>query len=189
MALLEDEPDFQVAGSVGSAEEALTLGAQLRPDIILLDLELPGMDGVEAIPRLVASTPEARILVLTAYDTDERVLGAVKAGARGYLLKGAAAREIAQAIRAVHAGESYLASRVAAKVLTQMRAPRRSTSLSARERTVLRLVADGLSSKQIARRLSITERTVKFHISSIMNKLGADNRAQAVAKAAERGLL
>ena len=189
VALLEDEPDFQVAGSVGSAEEALTLGAQLRPDVILLDLELPGMDGVEAIPRLAASTPEARILVLTAYDTDERVLGAVKAGARGYLLKGAAGREIAQAIRAVHAGESYLASRVAAKVLTQVRAPRRSTSLSARERTVVRLVADGLSSKQIARRLSITERTVKFHISSIMNKLGADNRAQAVAKAAERGLL
>lgn len=189
VALLEDEPDFQVAGSVGSAEEALTLGAQLRPDVILLDLELPGMDGVDAIPQLAASTPEARILVLTAYDTDERVLGAVKAGARGYLLKGASGREIAQAIRAVHAGESYLASRVAAKVLTQVRAPRRSTSLSARERSVLRLVADGLSSKQIARRLSITERTVKFHISSIMNKLGADNRAQAVAKAAERGLL
>lgn len=189
VALLEDEPDFQVAGSVGSAEEALTLGAQLRPDVIMLDLELPGMDGVEAIPRLAASTPEARILILTAYDTDERVLGALKAGARGYLLKGAAGREIAQAIRAVHAGESYLASRVAAKVLTQVRAPRRSTSLSARERTVVRLVADGLSSKQIARRLSITERTVKFHISSIMNKLGADNRAQAVAKAAERGLL
>jgi DNA-binding NarL/FixJ family response regulator len=189
VALLEDEPDFQVAGSVGSAEEALTLGPRLRPDVILLDLELPGMDGVEAIPRLAACTPEARILVLTAYDTDERVLGAVKAGARGYLLKGAAAREIAQAIRAVHAGESYLASRVAAKVLTQMRAPRRSTSLSERERTVLRLVADGLSSKQIAHQLSTTERTVKFHIRSIMNKLGADNRAQAVAKAAERGLL
>ncbi len=79
VALLEDEPDFQVAGSVGSAEEALTLGPRLRPDVILLDLELPGMDGVEAIPRLAASTPEARILVLTAYDTDERVLGAVKA--------------------------------------------------------------------------------------------------------------
>ena len=189
VALLEDEPDFQVAGSVGSAEEALTLGAELRPDVILLDLELPGMDGVEAIPRLAATTPAARILVLTAYDTDERVLGSVKAGARGYLLKGASGREIAQAIRAVHAGESYLASRVAAKVLTQVRAPRRSTSLSARERTVVRLVADGLSSKQIARRLSISERTVKFHISSIMNKLGADNRAQAVAKAAERGLL
>jgi DNA-binding NarL/FixJ family response regulator len=189
VALLEDEPDFQVAGSAGSAEDALTLSAQLRPDVILLDLELPGMDGVDAIPRLAASTPEARILVLTAYDTDERVLGAVKAGARGYLLKGASGREIVQAIRAVHAGESYLASRVAAKVLMQVRAPRRSTSLSARERTVLRLVADGLSSKQIARRLSITERTVKFHISSIMNKLGADNRAQAVAKAAERGLL
>lgn len=188
VTILEDEPDFEVAGSAGSAEDALALAARLHPDVILLDLELPGMGGIEAIPRLAASAPEARVLILTAYDADERVLGAVKAGARGYLLKGAAAGEIAQAIRAVHAGGSYLASRVAAKVLTQMRAPRRST-LSARERAVLRLVADGLTSRQIARQLSITERTVKFHINSILNKLGAENRAQAVAKAAERGLL
>jgi DNA-binding NarL/FixJ family response regulator len=188
VAILEDEPDFEIAGAVGTAEDALALAARVRPDVVLLDLELPGMSGIEAIPRLAASAPGTRVLVLTAYDTDERVLGAVRAGARGYLLKGAAAGEIAQAIRAVHAGGSHLASRVAAKVLTQMTAPRRST-LSARERAVLRLVADGLPSKQIARRLSITERTVKFHIGSILNKLGAENRAQAVAKAAERGLL
>ncbi len=188
VAILEDEPDFEVAGSAGSAEDALALAARLNPDVILLDLELPGMGGIEAIPRLAASASGARVLILTAYDADERVLGAVKAGARGYLLKGAAAGEIAQAIRAVHTGGSYLASRVAAKVLTQMRAPRRS-ALSARERAVLRLVADGLTSRQIARQLSITERTVKFHIRSLLNKLGAENRAQAVAKAAERGLL
>jgi DNA-binding NarL/FixJ family response regulator len=188
VAILEDEPDFEVAGSAGSAEDALALAARVHPDVILLDLELPGMGGIEAIPRLAASAPDARVLILTAYDTDERVLGAVKAGARGYLLKGAAAGEIAQAIRAVHGGGSYLASRVAAKVLRQMRAPRRS-ALSARERAVLRLVADGLTSRQIGRQLSITERTVKFHIRSLLNKLGAENRAQAVAKAAERGLL
>lgn len=188
VAILEDEPDFEIAGATGSAEDALAMAAQARPDVILLDLELPGMSGVEAIPRLAAAVPHARVLVLSAYDTDERVLGAVKAGARGYLLKGATAGEIAQAIRAVHAGGSYLASRVADTVLTQVKSPRRST-LSARELAVLRLVADGMTSKKIARQLSITERTVKFHIDSILNKLGAETRAQAVAKAAERGLL
>ena len=146
------------------------------------------MGGIDAIPRLAAAAPDARVLVLTAYETDDRILGAVRAGARGYLLKGATAGEIAQAIRAVYGGGSALAPRVAAKVLTQVKEPRRLT-LSPRERAVLRLVADGLPSKQIARRLSITERTVKFHIGSILNKLGAENRAQAVAKAAERGLL
>lgn len=189
VAVLEDHPDLQVIGAVGSAEEALTLAAQARPDVVLLDLELPGMNGVDAIPRLVASAPDARVIILTAYDTDERVLGAINAGAQGYLLKGAAADEIIRAIREVHAGGSHLAARVAAKVLARVRKPRRSILLSARERTVLRLVADGLSSKQIARQLSITERTVKFHIASILSKLGADNRAHAVAEATRRGLL
>lgn len=188
-AILEDEAGFQLAGSVGSAEEALAVAPRAWPDVILLDLELPGLDGVAAILRLTTAVPEARIVVLTAYDTDERVLGAIRAGARGYLLKGAPAEEIVRAIRAVHAGGSYLASRVAAKVLTQMRGTGRSTVLSERERTVLRRVANGLSTKQIAGELGITERTVKFHVSSIMNKLGAETRAQAVAEAARRGLL
>lgn len=189
VAILEDEQDFQVVGAVGSAEDALALAPGAEPDVILLDLELPGMSGVDVIPRLAAAVPGARVIVLTAYDTDDRVLRTIKAGARGYLLKGAPADEIARAIRAVHAGGSYLASRVAAKVLTQVRSPRGSTTLSERERTVLRLVADGLATKQIARELGITDRTVKFHISSIMNKLGAGTRAQAVAEAARRGIL
>ncbi len=189
VAILEDDPEFEVAGSVGSAEEALALAPRARPDVVLLDLELPGMSGVDAIPGLAAAAPRARVVVLTAYDTDERVLGAIRAGARGYLLKGAPAEEIARAIRAVHAGESHLASRVAARVLQQVRAPRRSTALSGREHAVLRQIADGVPTKQIARALGITERTVKFHVRSIMNKLGADTRAQAVAKAARRGLL
>ncbi len=189
VGMLEDEQDFQLAGAAGSAEDALAMVATAQPHVILLDLELPGMSGVDAIPRLAAAAPEAGIIVLTAYDTDERVLGAIKAGARGYVLKGASVDEIARAIRAVHAGGSYLASRIAAKVLTQVRAPGRSTSLSARERTVLQKVAAGRSTKQIARELGIAERTVKFHVSSIMNKLGADTRAQAVALAARRGIL
>jgi DNA-binding NarL/FixJ family response regulator len=190
VAALEDEPDLRIAGAAGSAEEALSTAASARPDVILLDLELPGLNGIEAIPRFAAALPAAGIIILTAYDTDERVLGAVRAGARGYVLKGASVEEIARAIRAVHGGGSYLASPVAAKILRQMRSPRRaSTMLSDRERTVLREVAAGRSTKQIARVLGITERTVKFHVASIMNKLGADNRAQAVAEAAKRGLL
>ncbi len=189
VAILEDDPDLQLAGSAGSAEEALAAAARARPDVILLDLELPGLGGVEAIPQLAAAAPASRILVLTAYDTEERVLGAIRAGARGYLLKGAPADEIARAIRAVHAGGSYLASPVAARVLGHVRTPGRPGTLSARERTVLRRIADGLSTKQIARELGITERTVKFHVSSIMNKLGADTRAHAVAEATRRGLL
>lgn len=189
VATLEDEADFRITGAVGSAEEALSVAATARPDVILLDLELPGLGGIEAIPQLTVALPGAGIIILTAYDTDERVLGAVRAGARGYVLKGAPVDEIARAIRAVHGGGSYLASPVAAKILRQVRSPRRTTTLSDRERTVLREVAAGRSTKQIARALGITERTVKFHVSSIMNKLGADNRAQAVAEAARRGLL
>lgn len=189
VASLEDDPEFQVVGAAGSAEEALSLVTAQRPDIILLDLELPGLNGLEAIPALAAAYPASRILILTAYDTDERVLGAIRAGAKGYLLKGASLDEIARAIRAVHAGESYLEPRIATKVLAELGPRKRPAGLSHREREVLRLVAGGRSNKQIAHELSITERTVKFHVTSILNKLGAENRAQAVAVAARRGLL
>jgi DNA-binding NarL/FixJ family response regulator len=189
MAVLEDTKDVQVVGEAGSAEEALSSVERTRPDVVLLDLELPGMNGVDAIPRFSAATAHPRVIVLTAYDTEERVLASLKAGAAGYVLKGVPASEIAQAIRAVAGGESYLTPRVAARVVAQVNAPKRSSALSARERQVLRLVARGRSNKQIAKELVITERTVKFHMTSIFNKLGADNRAQAIAIAAERGLL
>lgn len=189
IASLEDEPQFQVVGAAASAEAAIPLAAAHRPDVVLLDLELPGRGGLEAIPDLAAAHEGVRILVLTAYDTDERVVGAVRAGAHGYLLKGASMEEIARAIRSVHAGETYLEPRIASKVVAQLHPSRRAASLTDRERGVLRLVAAGRSNKQIARQLGITERTVKFHVTSILNKLGADNRAQAVALAAERGLI
>jgi len=189
MAVLEDTKEVQVVGEAGSAEEALSSVERTRPDVVLLDLELPGINGVDAIPRFSASTARPRVIVLTAYDTEERVLASLKAGAAGYVLKGAPASEIAQAIRAVAGGGSYLTPRVAARVVAQVNAPKRSSGLSARERQVLRLVARGRSNKQIAGELVITERTVKFHMTSILNKLGADNRAQAIAIAAERGLL
>jgi len=186
---LEDEPDFQVVGAADSAEQALPLAAAWRPDVILLDLELPGLGGVEAIPRLAEVSPGAAVLVFTAYQTDERVLGAIRAGAKGYLLKGATTAEIVAAIRTVAAGGSALEPRVAARLVAAVRSPGAGGQLTARERDVLRLVADGLPGKQIARALGISERTVKFHTASLLRKLGADNRAQAVALAAERGLL
>ncbi len=189
VAALEDEQDFEVVGTAGSAEEALELVERLGPEVVLLDLELPDMSGVEAIPWLIQASSVTRVLVFTAYDTDERVLSAVRSGARGYLLKGATTTEIVGAIRAVAAGESVLAPRVAGKVMAAMRSPRGTGQLTGREHQVLRLIADGLPSKQIASALGISERTVKFHTTSLLRKLEADNRAQAVALAAQRGLL
>ena len=190
VGVLSDEEDLEIVGEAGSGREAIALVPRLRPDVVTLDLEMDDIDGLEAIPRLLATSPTLAVLVFTAYDTDERVLGAIRAGARGYLLKGASSDEIARGIRSVAAGGSYLEPRVAGKVLAQINAPRhQTTNLSEREREVLRLVADGLPTKQIAASLSISERTVKFHVNSIFHKLGADNRAQAVALAAHRGLL
>lgn len=189
VATLDDEADFEVVGAASSAEEALALVGRQAPDVILLDLELPGLSGVEAIPRLREVSPTTGILVFTAYDTDERVLSAIQAGAGGYLLKGAAVTEIAGAIRTVAAGGTALAPSAAAKLANAVRAPRGAGPLTSREREVLRLVAQGLPGKQIAGTLGISERTVKFHTASLIRKLGADNRAQAVALAAQRGLL
>ncbi len=188
VSVLSDEPDFEVAGSASSADQAVIQTASSRPDVVLLDLEMPGTDGVSAIPQIHRAHADARILVFTAYASDDRVFGSIRAGAAGYLLKGATSTEIAHAIRVVSAGESYIEPRIASRLLTEASTPQRFV-LSDRERSVLRLVAAGMPNKQIARQLSISERTVKFHVTSILNKLNADNRAQAVSLAHERGLL
>ena len=187
-AVLERERDVNVVGAAATLDEGFRMAAKLRPDVILLDLKLPDGDDAGSVARFAQ---EGRgIVVFSAYDADEDVFRAIQGGARGYLLKGSPAAEIAQAIRQVHAGESYLSPRIAAKLVKGVVQPRgRSGLLSARERGVLRLVAAGLSNRQIGETLSISERTVKFHVTAIFNKLGADNRAQAVAIAAERGLL
>jgi DNA-binding NarL/FixJ family response regulator len=189
VASLQDEPDFLVVGAAASAEEALSVVEQLAPDVVLLDLELPGMSGLDAVTHLRALSPPPRIVIFTAYDTEERVIQAIRAGAAGYLLKGAVLADIAAAIRTVAAGGTALAPSAAAKLANAVRAPRGAGPLTPREREVLRLIAQGLPGKQIAGTLSISERTVKFHTASLIRKLGADNRAQAVALAAQRGLL
>jgi DNA-binding NarL/FixJ family response regulator len=187
-AVLERERDIDVVGAAGTVDEGLRLAAKLRPDVILLDLKLPDAATFDGVASFAGE--RRSIVVFTAYDGDDDVFRAIRAGARGYLLKGSPAAEIAQAIRQVHAGESYLSPRIAAKLVKGVTRPGGRTGLlSVRERGVLRLVAAGLSNRQIAETLSISERTVKFHVTALFNKLGAENRAQAVALAAERGLL
>jgi DNA-binding NarL/FixJ family response regulator len=159
-------------------------------DVALLDLQLPGEDGLEGIGRILGSHPKVRIVMFTAHDADEYVFAAIKAGARGYVLKGSPAQELVRAIRQVHAGDSYLSPAIGATLARQVATPRRGGGLlTGRELAVLRLVAAGQSNQQVAESLGITERTVKFHVTAIFNKLGADNRAQAVALASRRGLL
>src|SRR5207253_2695824 len=149
VSVLGDEDDLEVVGAAGSGREAVARVQRLQPDVVLLDLEMPDLDGVQAIPQLLALRPGLGIVVFTAYDTDERVLGAVRAGARGYLLKGASAEEIARGIRIIHGGGSYLEPRVTSKLIAEVSSPRHGgLVLSAREQEVLRLVADGLPTKQ-----------------------------------------
>ncbi len=186
--VLERERDIDVVGAADTISEGLRLAAKLNPDVILLDLKLPDADAFDGVASFARE--RRSIVVFTAYEADDDVFRAIRGGARGYLLKGSPAAEIAKAVRQVHAGESYLSPRIAAKLVEGVTRPRGRTGLlSARERGVLRLVAAGQSNRQIAAALSISERTVKFHVTAIFNKLGADNRAQAVAVAAERGLL
>jgi DNA-binding NarL/FixJ family response regulator len=187
-AVLEREPDIDVVGTAGTIDDGLQAVTRLRPDVILLDLRLPGAQPAGSVTRFAGDG--RAVVVFTAHDGDDDVFRAIRGGARGYLLKGSPAVEIARAVRQVHAGESYLSPRIAAKLVTDAARPRTRTGLlSPRERGVLRLVAAGLSNRQIADALSISERTVKFHVTAIFNKLGAENRAQAVAIAAERGML
>lgn len=190
VTVLDDEPDFTIVGAAGSIAEAVREIEQVRPDVVLLDLELAGEDGTTAIPRIAAISPETRMLVFTAYDTDEQIFGTIEAGASGYLLKGAPTEEIARAIRSIAAGGSHLDPRVASRLVAATRGSRsRDGSLSAREHEVLRLIATGLANKEIGRILSISERTVRFHVTAIFNKLGATSRTQAVALATQRHLL
>jgi two-component system, NarL family, response regulator LiaR len=190
-AVLSTQPDFEIVGAAGDGEETLRQVATLRPDVLLLDLEMPRLDGVETLRRLAADGRATPTIVFTAFDTDDRIVEAVRAGAQGYLLKGAPREELFNAIRVVRAGGSLLQPVVASRLLNRLNQDRPTDpdALTAREVEVINLLAQGLPNKEIAARLVITERTVKFHVGSILSKLGATNRTEAVAVARTRGIV
>ena len=187
-AMLDPVPDLEVVGEAGDGAEALSLAGSLRPDVVLMDLRMPGTDGVTATARLREQHPGVSVLVLTTYDTDADILRAIEAGATGYLLKDATRDELLGAIRSAAAGRSILASGVASRLLGRMRGPAPAT-LSAREIEVLELVARGRTNKEIARRLHLSEATVKTHLLHVFSKLQVEDRTQAVTTALEAGVI
>jgi len=190
--LLSDEPGFEVVAEASDGDEAVRLASATRPDVILMDLRMPQVDGVAATLRIAggeAGDPPPRVLILTTYESDDQILAAIEAGASGYLLKAAPRAEIVAGIRSVAAGQTALSPQVAVRLVERMRRPEPETVLTARELDVLRLVATGHSNKQIAVALGIGESTVKTHLLKVFEKLGVADRTRAVTLAMERGLL
>ncbi|HEY9374287.1 response regulator transcription factor [Streptomyces sp.] len=187
--MLAAEPDLDVVGEAPNGPRAEALCAELLPDIVLMDLRMPGGGGVESIRRIRAADLPCRVIVLTTYETDGDILRAVEAGAAGYLLKDLAGGELADAIRAAARGETVLAPSVAARLVDQLRTKPERPRLSERETAVLRLVAEGCTNAEIGRRLYIGESTVKTHLLRVFGKLGVDDRTAAVTSALRHGLL
>lgn len=184
--LLRGEPDIEVVGTASDGQQACVLAEQLRPDVVLMDLSMPTMDGIDATRQIVATSPDVHVIVLTSFADRPRILAALEAGATGYLLKDAEPAEVPAAIRAAVAGGSPLDPKAARVVLDARRAPREpDVKLSGREIQVLRLVVAGLPNKAIARRLGITERTVKAHLTSVFQQLRVNDRTQAALWAHE----
>ena len=186
--MLETEPDLAVVGEAGSAAAGLDLAVAETPDIVLMDLRMPGGDGVEATGQILARLPQARVVVLTTYESDRDILRAIEVGACGYLLKDASAAELAEAVRAAARGETVLAPSVASTLVRKERSPT-PPALSARETQVLRLVARGLTNADIGRELYISEATVKTHLLRVFSKLDVADRTAAVTTAMRHGLL
>ena len=196
--LLELESDFEVVGEAGDGQSALVAAAQCHPDVVLMDIRMPGMDGVEATRRLVADDPHARVIILTTFDDETYVFEGLRAGALGYLLKDLSGEELARAIRTVMHGGALIEPSVARKVFAEfarLAPPQRPPNaglpepLSEREMDVLKLVAAGMSNREIGTRLSLAEGTVKNYVTNVLQKIGVRDRTQAAIRAKELGLL
>jgi DNA-binding NarL/FixJ family response regulator len=197
-AMLGTQPDFDVLGTAGDGAEAVRACRELRPDVVLMDIRMPGMDGIEATRQLTLDDQAPRVLILTTFDLDEYVFDALRAGASGFLLKDATANQLYDAVRVIAAGDALLAPGVTRRLISefvQIRPPAAASqpsslaALTPRETAVLRLVAEGLSNTEIAVRLTVTEDTVKSHVSRLLAKLGLRDRTQAVVTAYESGLV
>jgi two-component system, NarL family, response regulator LiaR len=193
-AYLDTQPDLQVVGEAGSGTEAIRLAAEQAPDVVLMDLVMPGMDGVEATRRLKQASPRSQVIVLTSYHQDEHIFPAIRAGALSYLLKDVGPAELAEAVRKAAHGEAVLHPQVAARVVQELQGASRDalnpfTDLSDRELEVLKLIAAGASNEQIAEKLVISEKTVKSHVSNILSKLHVADRTQAAVYAWREGVV
>ncbi|MBP2705210.1 response regulator transcription factor [Microbispora sp. RL4-1S] len=186
--MLDSAPEVSVAGEAGSGDEAVVRAAELRPDVVLMDLRMPAGDGVSATTRILSGRPECRVIVLTTYETDQDIIRAVEAGAAGYLLKDTSRADLLGAIAAAARGETVLSPSVATRLVSHLRSPA-PASLSKRETEVLSLVARGLTNAEVGKALFISETTVKTHLLRIFGKLGVSDRTAAVTTALERGLL
>ncbi len=184
-AMINRRPDMQVIGEVADGQAAIDFFRLHRPDLILMDLRMPGTGGVEAISAIRAAAPDARIIILTTYDGDEDIYRGLQAGARAYLLKDTPRGELLDTIRAVHAGQRHIPAQIAARLAERVTMP----DLTERELDVLRLIVDGKSNREIGQALNITEGTVKAHVNSILGKLGVDDRTQATTEALRRGIV
>lgn len=186
-SLVEPEPDMTIIAEASSGREAIEMFRKHRPDVTLMDLRMPDMNGIEAMTRIFAEFADARIIVLTTYSGDVQIVRALKAGAQGYLLKGLLRKELLDTIRAVYKGKKRISPEVASEIAEH--AADSSSSLTLREIDVLRLIAEGCANKIVADRLSISEDTVKAHVRSILSKLGANDRTHAVTIAVKRGII
>jgi DNA-binding NarL/FixJ family response regulator len=193
-ALLDTQPDMECVGEATSGDEAVRLASELQPDVILMDVQMPGISGVEATRQVVSSSPQIRVLVVTMFEDDALVFAAMRAGARGYLLKGARHEDMVRAIRAVGNGDAIFSPAIAARMVEYFAAlqPGRPTQvfpeLSSREREILALLAQGLKNAEIAERLVISPKSVRNYVSNIISKLQVADRAQAILRAREAGL-